>query len=246
MKIKKLFTAMYALMGVFCLASLAIANVSVDLLPDIANTLHVSVDTLTHYVQWFGGASGVAVATGYYPTLCDDLIPAHNCDPCAEREYGRIRSAGFIHKDFEFADGDTTNASEWTRGIDEKMIYVIPETNGEMPEPAEKVGPGYGETTETLLGYDFSAKFMDPNYSENVDFYNALIGNRNYKFFYRTSSKVHITQKTVTIIPKTQIQNDLTSEVVWGTQVKWMHSLFPVPFATPEGIFDSCYIPEEA
>lgn len=179
---------------------------------------------------------------GYYPTTCENVIPEHNCDPCAEREYGRIRSAGFIHKDFVFANGDTTNASEWIRGINEKKILVIPETNGELPQPSELTGPGYGDTVETLLGYDFQATIADPNYKENCDFYNALIGNRNYKFFYRTSSQVHITDKTVTIIPKKQIQNDLTSEVVWNVMAKWRSSQFPCPFNTPEDVF-TCYYP---
>jgi hypothetical protein len=180
---------------------------------------------------------------GYYPSSCDALIPDHACDPCEGREFGRIRSAAFIHKDFEFANGDTTNASEWLRGISEKKILVIPDTNGELPEPGEKTGQGYGDTVETLLGYDFQAKFIDPNYSSNCDFYNALIGNRNFKFAYRTSSKVHITDKTVTIIPKTTVPNDLNSEVTWNVTAKWISNQFPCPIDTPEGVF-TCFIPE--
>jgi hypothetical protein len=234
----------YGMVSFLFLTAMAVACIPVDIMPQVADSLHISVDTLTHYAKWFGGTSGLSLAMGYYPS-CAEAQPQHNCDPCEEREFGRIRSAGFIHKSFEFADGDTTNASEWQRGIEEGKIYVIPETNGELPEPSEITGTGYGETVETVLGYDFAPKFVDPNYASNVDFYNALIGNRNYKFFYRTSSKVHITQKTVTIIPKTNIANDLNSEVVWGTVVKWRHNQFPIPFDTPEGIFDSCYIPGE-
>lgn len=180
---------------------------------------------------------------GYYPSTCDSEIPVHACDPCEDREYGRIRGAAFIHKDFEFADGDTTNPEEWARGINSGQIIIIPETNGELPEPAERLGPGYGDTTESLTGYDFQATFVDPNYASNCDFYNALIGNRNYKFAYRTSSKTHITGKTVTIIPKKVVPNDLNAEVVWNVLVKWMDQQFPCPFNTPEGVF-TCFIPE--
>ena len=182
---------------------------------------------------------------GYYPSTCDSSIPVHACDPCETREYGRIRSAGFIHKDFLFALGDTTNKSEWIRGIDEGQILVIPSTNGEMPEPSEKTGPGYGDTTETLLGYDFQAKINDPNFVSNCDFYNALVGNRNFKFFFRTSSQTYITDKPVTIIPKFKIDNDLNAEVVWNVSVKWMSAQFPCPFITPSEVFDKCYIPGE-
>jgi hypothetical protein len=240
----KLLKSLLAIVTLVFVSGAALANIPSDWLPFIADTLHISLDTLSNFMAWYA-PTGLSLAVGYYPACGETEIPDHSCDPCAEREYGRIRSAGFIHKDFQFADGDTENTLEWARGINERKIYVVPDTNGEMPEPSEKTGPGYGDTTETLLGYDFSAKFMDPNYSENVDFYNSLIGNRNFKFFYRTSSKVHITQTPVTIIPKTQIQNDLNSEVVWGTSVKWMHNQFPIPFNTPEGIFNTCFVPSE-
>lgn len=243
MKKTTLVKSLFGLITLLFAVSIAVVNLPTETLQILSNVIHIDSASLLAFCQTMAGTTSLA-AVGYYPSTCDDAIPAHNCDPCADREYGRIRSAGFIHKDFVFADDDTTVASEWTRGVDEGKIYIIPETNGELPEPSELTGAGYGDTTETLLGYDFNAKFMDPNYSENVDFYNALIGNRNYKFFYRTSSKVHITQKTVTIIPKTQIQNDLNSEVVWGTSVKWKHDQFPIPFNTPETIFDGCYIPE--
>lgn len=244
---KNAFKFLFGIASVLFLSALAVSAIPADVLPQVADTCHISVDTISHYVKFFGSSvAGLTLAVGYYPTTCNSQVPAHNCDPCEEREFGRIRSAGFIHKDFAFANDDTTNASEWTRGIDEGKIFVIPETNGELPEPSEIVGTGYGDTVETLLGYDFAPRFVDPNYASNVDFYNSLVGNRNYKFFYRTSSKVHITQKTVTIIPKTNVANDLNSEVVWGTLVKWRHNQFPIPFDTPEGIFDSCYIPAEA
>lgn len=181
---------------------------------------------------------------GYYPSGCENEIPVHNCDPCEAREFGRIRSAGFIHKDFVFANDDTTDVSEWERGIAANQIIVIPQTNGELSEPSEQVGAGYGDAVEQLLGYDFEAMFNDPNYSSNCDFYNAMIGKRNFKFFYRTSSKTHISPVTVTIIPKTKIDNELTSEVVWNVKLKWKASSFPCPIDTPAGVLETCYIPE--
>src|ERR1043165_2054271 len=133
----------------------------------------------------------VMVMVGYYPGGCDVSIPVHACDPCEDREYGRIRSAGFIHKDFSFTD--PTNELEWQTGINERKILVIPATNGEMSEPSEKTGPGYGDTTETLTGFDFTAKYADPNFKSNCDFYTSLVGNRNFLFFFRTSSQTFIT-----------------------------------------------------
>ena len=182
---------------------------------------------------------------GYYPSNCDSLLPSHSCDPCEAREFGRVRSAGFIHKDFVFATAphNGSMAADWISGIDSKAIILIPETNGSVAAGAAKVGPGYGETFETLLGYDFTAKIHDPNYVSNADFYNRLVGNRNYKFFYRTSNHVHITNVPVTIIPNTEVKDDLNGEVTWHIDVKWIDQQFATPIATPGGVFDQCYIP---
>ena len=182
---------------------------------------------------------------GYYPSTCEDIIPSHNCDPCADREYGRIRSGFFVHKSYiATLLAGITNPQVWLNGINAGKIIIIPGTNGDLADPSELTGPGYGDQTETLLGYDFQALMVDPNYAENCDFYNALKSSRNYHFGYRTSSKVHITDKTVTIIPKAPVQNDLTAEVTWNVTVKWSSSEHPCPVDTPEGIFD-CYILED-
>lgn len=177
---------------------------------------------------------------GYYPSGCDSLY-THSCDPCEEREFGRVRSAGFIHKDFTFTDPSAT--TEWQSGMQSGAIIVIPETNGDIAKGAAKMGPGYGEIADTLLGYDFSAKINDPNFKSNCQFYNSMIGKRDYKFFYRTSSQVFITDVPVTIIPNTEVKNDLNAELVWELDIKWIHSSFPCPHDAPDSIFDTCFIP---
>ena len=177
---------------------------------------------------------------GYYPSSCDGLI-AHSCNPCEEREFGRVRSAGFIHKDFLFTD--PTQPTDWLAGLQSGAIIMIPESNGDIAKAAAKMGPGYGETADTLLGYDFSAKVNDPNFKSNCTFYNSMIGKRDYLFFYRTSSQVFITGVPVTIIPNTEVKNDLNAEVVWELDIKWIDNKFPCPHDTPAHVFDSCFIP---
>lgn len=180
---------------------------------------------------------------GYYPS-CGDVIPAHSCDPCADKEFARVRSAAFIDKSYiATIQADPTNEALWATGINDEVIFVIPETNGEVSEPSEKTGAGYGDQIETLLGYDFSAKFADPNYAENCDFWNAIKRSRNYHFVYRTSSKIHITDVTTTVIPKAPVTNDLNAEVNWSVTVKWSQPDNPCPVDTPEGVFE-CYVPE--
>lgn len=180
----------------------------------------------------------------YYPSNCTDL-PQHDCNPCENREYGRVRSAGFISKDYYAtliaSPGDP---AVWATGQDGNQIIVIPETNGSVAAGSAKMGPGYGTTVETLLGYDFSAKFNDPNFITNAPFYNAIIGQRNYYFFYRTSSQTFITNVTVTIIPNKEVKDDLLAEVVWMIDVKWQDSQFELQIDTPDSVFDECFTAE--
>lgn len=184
------------------------------------------------------------IMTGYYPTTCDD-IPNHDCDPCEPREFGRIRSCGFISTSYQWPNGDPTNPSSWQAAIQGGQILVIPFTNGEMPAPSEKTVQGYGDVIEELVNYTFTASVYDPNFTSNGGFYNTMAGRRDFYFFYRTSSQTYITDYPVIVIPKFNVANDLNSEVVWNITVKWVSNQFPEIFPTPDGIFEQCYITGE-
>lgn len=174
----------------------------------------------------------------YYPAGCEAEIGDHYCNDCEAPENGRIRSSAFIASDFAFTD--PTNPTEWITGIQAKKIIIIPKTNGTFDGGAEIEGPGYGDQATKLTGYNFTAVFNDPNYALNADFYNAIKRSRNWKYAYRTSSKTHITETTVSVIPKNPVTDDITSEVVWNVTVKWSDDDLPVPFDTPAGIF-TCF-----
>lgn len=176
----------------------------------------------------------------YYPSTCNPTTE-HNCDPCEAQELGRVRSSAFVASDWEWTD--QTDPTEWAAGIAAGKIYIIPETHGEVPLPSPKMGPGFGNTVETLLAYDFTGKFFDPNYASNCEFWNALKKNRNFYWVYRTSSKIHFSTNTVTVIPGAAVSDDLTSLVNWEVGIKWQAAELPCPIDIPDGIFDDCYDP---
>ena len=178
------------------------------------------------------------MAAGYYPTTCDSVVPPHSCDPCLPREFGRVRAVAFIKEGFSFVD--ETNQAEWEAAIQNEDVILIPKVHGALPEPSEQMGQGYGDTVETLLGYEFTLTYFDRNYAENCDFYNALQGQQSYRFMYKTELKGHITSATVTVIPKAPIEDDLNSEVVWMVQVKWKDTSHACPFNFPAGVL-KCY-----
>jgi hypothetical protein len=183
------------------------------------------------------------MASGYYPTTCDDVVPAHNCDPCLPKEFGRIRAVAFIKDSFNFTNPE--DSSEWQAGISSGDIVLIPQVHGSLADPTEKEGVGYGDTVSTVLGFDFAVTFFDPNYAENCDYYNALKKTQNWKFMYKTSTKGHLTNVTVTVIPKAPIADELTSEVVWVVMVKWADENHACPFDFPTDQLN-CYITEGA
>ena len=186
-------------------------------------------------------AGSEAILILYYLTSCESEVGEHTCDPCEDTEYGKVRSVALIHESFAFADDDYTDVSEWQRGQQEGKIIVIPKTDGEYPEPSEKEGKGYGDEQSRIVGYDHTLTYGDPNFATNRDFYNSLIGRGGYKIAFRTKTKVHIVETSVTLAPKYKVENDNNSEVAWTVTCKWQGKL-PLLIDTPEGIFDDCYV----
>lgn len=174
----------------------------------------------------------------YYPANCDELVPDHICDPCEEKEQGRVSSVAFIKTDFAFTD--PSNPVEWTAGFVAGDIIMIPETSGTFDGGAEVLGPGFGRRMESLNGYNFGLQFQDPNYKLNCAFYNALKNSRQYTVAYATGSQIHMVNYPVQVIPKNPVQDDVNTLVVWDVLVKWAGADLPCPYDLPPGIFDTC------
>lgn len=174
----------------------------------------------------------------YYPTGCDDIIPAHICDPCVVAEHGRVSSIAFIKNTFEFID--PSDPTEWQTGFAAGDIILIPQTRGTFDGGSEVEGPGWGRKASSLTGYNFQLQYQDPNYKGNCNFYNILKRSKNMKVAFVTETQVHISVEEVQVIPKNPIQDEVTSEVVWDVLVKWSGPDLPCPFDVPPTIFDEC------
>lgn len=183
---------------------------------------------------------------GYYSDSCNTIVPAHSCDPCGPKESGKIGSAAWVRKDYySTLAANPENASLWIAGQESGAIIVIPETSGgELADPSPIEGKGYGRQKIRITGFDYTATIYDPSYAENCDHYNALLLSNNYHFVYVTSSKLHITQVPVTIIPTAPVLDDVTSEVDWKVVVRWSYNQHPCPVDIPAGVFDECFIPD--
>ena len=106
----------------------------------------------------------------YYPG-CTTSQADPICTDCPTKELGDIRSFGFVKNTFSF--NDITSTAEWTTGLNAKDIFVFPFARGSL-EFNENVQPGFGDTLETLDGYEIVANVFEPHYSANCNFWNDL------------------------------------------------------------------------
>ncbi len=178
---------------------------------------------------------GVAFMAIVYPSNCDEVDLAHQCDDCEDPELGRIRGIAFIKDDFAFSNA--ASYTEWFNGIASGDIIIVPFTRGSFDGGTPKEGTGYGDQATKYIGSDYSLTYFDPNYAINRDFYNNIKRFQNYKVAYKTETLVHITDKVCQVLPKAPVQDDITSEVVWEIMVKWSSQNEPTPYTAPDAIF---------
>lgn len=180
----------------------------------------------------------------YYPSNedCENVALDPSCNPCLDYEKARIRSIALVHKSYyPILMEDPTDPEIWKAGILSGLIKVIPEVLGSTDGGAEKTGPGYGDNTETLLGFDFAPVIKDPNYKGNALFWDSVSGKTPYHFAYRTETQIHIASNPATIIVKAPVEESLDANVDWNITAKWFQERQVIPHDTPEGIFDNCF-----
>lgn len=172
----------------------------------------------------------------YYPG-CGTTIPDPQCSDCPEKELGGMRSFWLQKDTYSFAD--ITDASEWQTAINNKDVYVFPKSRGSM-EQAETESQGYGDQATVVDGYDFTVSVFEPNFVDNVDFWNAIKKSNNYKLGWRTENKIFLTDDAVGIIPKAPVSEDIKVAVVWNIMFKFAQEDYPTPNDIPGTVFDRC------
>ena len=192
---------------------------------------------------------------------CDGEILDPVCDPClTEVEHGRIRGAAYVHKSYlpdvtaaivaleaalaavpqvplDIANAKDALEDAWNAGIEDGVIYVIPETTGSFDGGAEVEGPGYGDRTSRFIGFNFTLNYKDPSFKPNTGFYNTISKSTGWHFLWRTETLTRISNNPVTIVHKSPVQEDLNSEVVWELTIKWTGKDQPVPYSEMVGFF---------
>ncbi|KKN67194.1 hypothetical protein LCGC14_0463670 [marine sediment metagenome] len=172
----------------------------------------------------------------YYPG-CTTSQADPVCTDCPTKELGDVRGVFIVKNTFSFTD--ITDTSEWTAGLNAKDIFVFPFTRGSF-ESNENVQPGFGDTLETLDGYEHVLNFFEPNYKANCNFWNDIKRSKEWKVGYRTETQVHLSDNVAMFIPKAPIAEDKKQSVIWNVQAKFTQEDIPCPSDQPTGVFDRC------
>jgi hypothetical protein len=171
---------------------------------------------------------------------CEDDIEDPVCDPCTDGiELGRVRGVCFIHKSAIAALlAAPTSAAAWEAARAAGHIKVIPKTTGTFDGGSPVETAGFGDQESKVIGYKFVLDYKDPALVGNTPFYNTISKSSSYHVAFRTETQTRISDKPCTIIPKSPVEEDMSSQVIWNVQVKFSQEDHPVSFDTPAGVFE--------
>jgi len=172
----------------------------------------------------------------YYPG-CGITIPDPTCSDCPTKELGGIRSFWLQLDTFAFTD--ITDPAEWQAAISNKDVFVFPFSRGTL-EQTETESPGFGDQSVVVDAYDFILNLFEPNFTENVDYWNAIKKANNYKAGWRTETKTYLSDEAVGIIPKAPVGEDLKAAVNWNIMLKFSQEDYPTPSDLPADVFSQC------
>ena len=164
-----------------------------------------------------------------YKTCADgDFDEAYNCDPCFDAENGNVRSLVLIRKGTAIAF--PLVKFDWELQVGLGNIFIMPETRGSFDGGTPKYITGYGSTKEKKVGDDYILSVSDPNYVDNVLFYQEA-EKHLWNIAYLSETQLNYVAQDVTLTAKAPIEEDLETDVAWDLELKWFSKLKPVTTA---------------
>lgn len=171
----------------------------------------------------------------YHPGCATPPTPV--CEDCPSKELGRIRGIWLQKVTYTFAD--ITNATEWQTAICNGDVIPFPYCNGSLAM-SEMLSDGYGNVPQTLDSYEFTLDVHEPQYKNNVAFWNAVKKSNQYLVGYKTQTLGHLSSVAAMIFPKAPVSADIKSKIDLNITIKFVQSDLVVPFTMPSGVMDTC------
>jgi len=172
----------------------------------------------------------------YYPG-CEDTIPDPQCSDCPEKQLAGMRSYFLVKDTYAFANIE--DPAEWQTAINNRDVYVFPKSRGTL-EQTEVENPGFGDQATSVDGFEYVASVFDPNFTANIDFWNAIKKSNNYKVGWRTENKIFMSDEACGIIPKAPVVEDVKQAILWNITFKFAQEDYPTAYAVPGTVFARC------
>jgi len=170
----------------------------------------------------------------YYVTPCGPITPPQ-CEECPTREGGRVRGIAYVKDDYTFVD--ITDPAEWNTAILAGNIFIVPETRGSVAvSPVET--EGFGDTKNSVTAYDYEIAGVDPAYTLNCSFWNSIKKANNFKIIWKTETRIHFSDATVSTAATNPVEDDVSSNVLWAFNIKFSQEDAVCPVVGPAGIFE--------
>lgn len=163
--------------------------------------------------------------------------PAPTCQDCPTKELGGVRGFWIQKSSYTFAD--ITNITEWETAICAQNVFVFPFANGEVTmDPT--MSDGYGNTPQDIDSYSYTVNIHEPQYKNNVPFWNFIKRSNSFLFGYKTQNLLHLSSVAAKFVPTAPVGKDVKSKVDMAIKVLFTQENLIQPTSAPATIFDTC------
>ncbi len=171
----------------------------------------------------------------YYPGCATPPNPT--CSNCPPKELARVR--GFWLQNVNKTFADISNPGEWDSAICSGQIYLFPYSNG-TADQAEQLSDSYGNVPQQLDSYEYTLNLHEPEYANNIPFWNAIKNSNQWMVGYKTQTLIHLSSVAAMFFPKAPVSADIKAKIDINLMIKFIQSDLIVPQLAPVGIFNEC------
>lgn len=163
--------------------------------------------------------------------------PAPTCQDCPKKELGGVRGFWIQKSSYTFTNIEDPN--EWETAICANDVYVFPFSNGSVAQDTN-MSDGYGNLSQTLDSYTYTVDIHEPQYVNDVPFWNFIKNGISYLFGYKTQSQIHLSAVPAVFIPTAPVGKDVKSKIDMAIKVMFVQEDLVQPVDAPTLIFDTC------
>lgn len=172
----------------------------------------------------------------YYPSGCV-ITEAPVCSDCPSKELARVRAIWLQKATYTFKDIE--DPTEWATARCAGNVIIFPYTNGTVDQ-SELLSDGYGNVPQTLDSYEYSLNLHEPNYQNNIPFWNQVKRSNQYLVGYKTQTKICLSAVPAMIFPKAPVSGDIKAKVDINIMIKFIQEDLCVPVNAPPSTFEVC------